>query len=286
MKVGIFPMKIKIVTDSTSDISPELAKELDIEVIPAYVRFGKAIYKDGVDLSKSRFYQMLAESPFDPVTSAATTQDFAQVYSRSLNNADGIVSIHVSSKLSRIFNSAQNGKKSVKRKDEIEIVDSRFVSIGLGLAVIAAAKMAKSGENLQSIIRETKQTISRINMLGFLDTMKYISRGGRATKSVIDLSSAFRIKPVIAFKDGQVMADGLVGTYSLGIDRLCKFVERVPIIQDLAIAYNTNYEPIKEMERRLGSIFPKERIYVEQIGAAFGSHSGPNAVFVAFKKTS
>ena len=126
--------KIKIVTDSTSDISSELARELNIEIVPAYIRFGKVTYRDGVDLNKSEFEEMLMEeSPFDPVTSAATSQDFAQVYSRCLNDADGIVSIHVSSKLSNTLNSAQKGKKMVKSKSEIEIIDSHFVSIGLGL---------------------------------------------------------------------------------------------------------------------------------------------------------
>ena len=82
-------MKIKIVTDSTSDISSELAKALHIEVVPAYVRFGKVTYRDGVDLSKSEFSEMLMESPFHPVTSAATPQDFAQVYSRCSSDANG-----------------------------------------------------------------------------------------------------------------------------------------------------------------------------------------------------
>lgn len=277
-------MKIKIVTDSTSDISSELAKELNIEVVPAYIRFGKVIYRDGVDLSKSGFYEMLMTSPFRPITSAATPQDFAQVYSRCSNDADGIVSIHVSSKLSRIFNSAQKGKKMAKSKSEIEIVDSHFVSIGLGLVVIAAAKMANAGESVQSIMTETLKAVNQIGMLGFLDTMEYIARGGRATPGVIDLSSVFHIKPIIAFQDGEVMVDGLVGKYSDGIDRLCKFIESAPTIQDLGIAYNAKYDLVEEMKLRLGQVFPKERIYVQQIGAAFGTHSGPDAIFIAFRR--
>jgi DegV family protein with EDD domain len=277
-------MKIKIVTDSTSDISPELAKELGIEVVPAYVRFGGDIYRDGVDLSKPGFYEMLMESTFSPLTSAATPQDFAQIYSRSLDDADGIISIHASSKISRIFNSAEKGKKMIKNKSKIEIVDSFLVSIGLGLVVVAAAKTAKAGENAQSIIGETRQAISQIHMLGFLNTMKYIVRGGRVTRSVIDLSSLFHIKPILSFQDGQVIADGLVATYSHGIDRLCKFIERVPVIRDVGIAYSTNYDRIEEMRRRLGLKFPEEKIYVEQIGAALGAHCGPDAIIVAFRQ--
>lgn len=277
-------MKIKIVTDSTSDISPKLAKNLDIEVVPGYVRFGKVTYRDGVDLSKSEFYEKLIESPFHPVTSAATAHDFAEAYSRCLGEADGIVSIHVSSKLSRIFNSAQKGKKTVKGKNKIEIVDSLFTSVGLGLVVIAAAKLANAGEDVQSIVIETKRAIEQIRMLGLLDTMKYIARGGRATRGVIELSSIFHIKPTLAFSDGEIVVDGLVRTYSHGIDRLCKFVERTPAIQDLGIAYSTNYDWVEEMKRRLGSVYPTEKIYVEQIGAALGAHSGPDAIIVALRR--
>jgi len=253
-------MKVKIVTDSTSDISREMAKDLCIEVVPGYVRFGKETYRDGVELSKAGFYEKLIESPFHPVTSEATPQDFTEVYSRCSDEAEGIVSIHVSSKISRIFDSAQKGKNLLKRRCDIEIVDSHFTSIGLGLIVLNAARLAKAGEDLQSLVKETRKAIDQTSMLGLLDTMKYIARGGRATESVIELSSVLQIKPMFAFRSGEVVVDGLVRTYAHGIDKLYKFVERVPAIKDLGIAYSTNYSQAETMKQRLGSVFPKEKI--------------------------
>ena len=149
--------------------------------------------------------------------------------------------------------------------------------------VIAAAKMANAGENIQSIMSETRNTISQISMRGFLDTMKYIIRGGRATPGVIDLSSVFHVKPIITFQDGEATVDGLVGTYSDGIDRLCKFVERAPAIQDLGIAYSTNYDRVEEVKTRLESVVTKERIYIQQIRTAFEVHTGPNAILMALR---
>ena len=191
-------MGVKIITDSTSDISPELAESLGIQVVPGYVRFGKEVYRDGVDINKSGFYRKLGGSPLHPETTEATPKDFAQIYSGCEHEADGIVSIHISSKISRMYDSAQKGKKMIKANCDIEVVDSRFASIGLGLIVVIAAKLANAGESIVNIVTETKMAISQISMLGFFDTLKYVARGGRATKHVMELSSIFKIKPLIS----------------------------------------------------------------------------------------
>lgn len=276
-------MSVKIVTDSTSDLSPELAKNLGIVIVPGYVRFGREIYRDGVDISKSGFYEKLADSPFHPITAEATPKDFAQVYSNSAHEADGILSIHISSKISNMYHSAQKGKKMVKAKCPIEIIDSHFASIGLALIVITAAKLANSGKGIEDIVSATKRAIGQINMLGFFDTMKYIARGGRVSKHVMELSSILRIKPLLTFKDGEIVVEGLVRTHTHGIEKLFKFIENVPRIQDLGIAYSTDYDSALALRERLGSGFPKKRVYIEQIGAALGAHCGPGAVFVAFR---
>ncbi len=277
-------MKVKIVTDSTSDISSDLAESLDIEVVPGYVRFGKDTYRDGVDINKSGFYQKWADSPFDPVTSEATPKDFAEIYSRCAYEVEEIVSIHISSKISHMYDSAQKGKKMVKAKCAIEVIDSHFASISLGLIVIGAAKLAKAGESFEDVVGKTKKAIGQIGTLGFFDTMKYIARGGRASKSVMELSSIFRMKPLLTFRDGEVVVEGVVLTHSQGIERLLKFVRNTPGIQDLSIAYSTDYDSAIVLSQQLGSVFPQQRVYVEQIGAALGAHCGPGAIFVALRR--
>jgi DegV family protein with EDD domain len=274
--------KVKIVTDSTSDISPEQAAKLDIEVVPGYVRFGREVYRDGVDVSKSGFYHKLAESPFHPVTAEATPKDFAQIYSSCAREADGIVSIHISSKLSRMLHSAQKGKKIARAECPIEIIDSQFASIGLALTVFITAGLAKAGESVKNIISATKDAIGRTNMLGFFDTMKYISRGGRASKHMMEFSHVLHVKPLLIFKDGDIAIEGLVRTHAHGIEELYDFVKDASGIQDLGIAYSTDYDSALALRKRLGSIFPEQRVYIEQIGAALGAHCGPDAVFVAF----
>ncbi len=107
-------MKIKIVTDSTADLTPQLASELGITVVPAYIRFGNEVYRDRVDIGEDEFYQRLLRDPFHPSTEPPTPQDFAKVYQKLSEEADGIISIHISSKLSATCNSALQGKKFVE----------------------------------------------------------------------------------------------------------------------------------------------------------------------------
>ena len=275
---------VKIITDSTSDISPEQAKNLGIHVVPGYIRFGKEIYRDGVDISKPGFYQKLIDYPIHPQTSEASPKDFAEIYSRYEHEAEGIVSIHISSKISRMYDSALKGKKKAKAQYAIEVIDSNFASIGLGLIVIAAARLANAGGSIQDIVNETKRAIGQISMFGLFDTMKYVAKGGRVTKHVMELSSIFRIKLLLTFRDGEIVAEGLARTHSGGMERLFEYIINAPRIQDLSIAYSTDYNSAIALKQRLGSLFPEQRIRIEQIGAALGAHSGPDALFVAFRR--
>ena len=126
-------MTIKIVTDSTADLPAMLIKELDVTVVPEYLRFGDEVYRDRVDISEDEFYQRLLNGPVHPKTAQPTPQDFASVYNKLSQEADGIISIHLSSKLSGTYNSAVQGKKMISKGCPIEIIDSQTVSIAIGV---------------------------------------------------------------------------------------------------------------------------------------------------------
>jgi len=144
-------MTIKIVTDSTADIPSALAKELGITVVPLYVRFGEESYRDRIDITEDEFYQRLLNDPIHPNTSQPTPQDFANVYRELSQQADGIASTHISSKLSGTCNSALQAKELVATECPVEVVDSEKVSMGLGLLAIEAATFANSGKDLQQV---------------------------------------------------------------------------------------------------------------------------------------
>ncbi|MGD8501728.1 MAG: DegV family protein [Phycisphaerales bacterium] len=277
-------MAVKIITDSTADISPEVARDLGISIVPVYVRFGDKVYRDGVDISKDELYNRLETSPVHPATSQPSPQDFAQFYTDCAKDAESIVSIHVTSKLSGTCNAALQGKEISNTKCPIEIIDSDATTVGLAIIVMAAARLAKAGKNLPAIVEEAREAVSQIRIFGIFDTVKYLVLGGRVGKATATLTSVLQIKPLFTFKNGELVKAGLARTYASGMDKLYAFAQNNTPLQDLAIAYSTVREHAHQMKTRLGSFFPAEKIYVAQLGAALGVHGGPGLLAVALRR--
>ena len=147
-------MAVKIVTDSSADLPAQLAQELGITTVPLYVRFGEEVYRERVEISDDDFYQRLLYGHVHPVTIQPSPQDFANVYQKIAQEADGIISIHLSAKLSGTYNSALQGKKMVEKGCPIEVIDSQSITVALGLINIAEAKVANSGGSLQEVMKE------------------------------------------------------------------------------------------------------------------------------------
>jgi DegV family protein with EDD domain len=276
-------MTFKIVTDSTADLPLELAKELNIIVVPVYVRFGDKVYRDRVDISEDEFYQRLLHDPIYPNTTQPTPQDFADVYRKLSQEAEEIISIHLSSKLSGTYNSALQGKELVENKCPIEVIDSQVLTMSLGLLVIAATTIAKSGRSIQQVVEEVKQIIPSIHLLALLDTLKYLAIGGRIGKVKALLGSILSVKPILAIKDGELVPVSQVRTREKGIDKLFDFVKNATNIQDLAIVYNTTPDEAQVLAGRIGSIFPQERIRLARLGPALGVHAGPGILLVVLR---
>jgi len=276
-------MNTKIVTDSTADLPPQLASELGITVVPVYVHFGDDVYRDRVDISEDEFYQRLLHDPIHPSTEPPTPQDFADVYQKLSQEADGIISIHISGKLSATCNSALQGKKLVETECPIEVIDSQLVTMGLGLLATVANTFVSSGKSLPQVVEEVKQIISSIHLLGFFDTLKYLALGGRIGKAKALLSSVLAVKPMLTMKDGELEPADQVRTRASAIDRLFDFVKNTTDIQDLAIVYSTTPDEAQNLAERMGSVFAKERIRLARLGPALGVHAGPGILFVALR---
>ena len=276
-------MKVKIVTDSTSDIPAPVAAALDITVVPAYSRFGEQSYRDGIDISKDAFYQRLRTDPVHPNSSQPSPQDFISSY-RSLEAPDGILSIHISSRLSGTCNSALIAAGSLLPEGcKIQVVDSLSVTMGHGLMVIEAARLAQAGMGLAELTEKTKAMVPHIHFLGFFDTLEYLARGGRIGKAKALMGSLLTVKPLLTMKDGELVPIGQVRSRGKAIDRLYEFVSRTNNIQELSIIHSTTYEEARALAERLGGIVPAEKIIIAQLGAALGVHGGPGILFAAVR---
>ena len=276
-------MTIKIVTDSTADLPLQLAKDLGITVVPVYLRFGDEVFRDRVDISEDAFYHRLTHDHVHPSTTQPSPQDFIDIYKELSKKADGIISIHVSSKLSGTCNSALQGIEAVGKECPIEVIDSQEVTMGLGLLVIAANEMAQSGRSLQQVAKEVKEMIPSIHVLGLLDTLKYLALGGRIGKLQALLGSVLNVKPMLTVKDGVLAPTGRARSRAKGIDILFDCVKNAADIQDLAVVHNTTPEEAQALVRRLGAVFPEERIRLARLGPALGVHTGPGILLIALR---
>ena len=165
-------MKVRIVTDSTSSIDRRTAEDLGITVVAQSVRFGTRAFEDGVTITPDEFYEMLSTSPEFPTTSQASPGRFKDVYEELGRDADGIVSIHISSKISGTYNSALQGSLASSAKCPVSVIDSGQASRGLGLVALAAADAARRGADQQEIVSRARSSARRAQCTCLLETLK------------------------------------------------------------------------------------------------------------------
>ena len=278
-------MSIKVITDSTSDITSDLAKKFDIRVVPIYVRFGDTVYRDGVDIGTDEFYQKLSTSPDHPATSQPNPEDFASIYSEYLNRTDGIVSIHISSKISGTYNSATLAKKTLGDLPAIEVIDSKLNSAGLGLVVMAAARLAQSGAGLSEVINEANRAVNQVHMFGMFETMKYLARSGRVNKAIAAASGILNVMPLLTFHDGEIIRAGLVRTVNKGIDRIYDFVKGNIPISELIIIHSKVEDQADKLKQRLSEFIKEEIISISELGSSLGVHGGPGVLLAAIRRS-
>ena len=277
-------MTIKIVTDSTADLPPELVKEMDITIVPAYVGFGNKTYKDGVDISQDEVYQKMVTENIPATTSQPPPADFADVYKKLLKETDEIVSIQATSKLSGLYSSALQGKDMASGGNRIAVVDSLSVSMGLGLQTLLAARMAKAGENLYNIVEELRQSIPHTHLWGLFDTLKYLLRGGRIGKAKALLGSVLNIKPMLTMRDGELHPAGIARTRAKGIERLINNLKNSVNVQEVAVVHSTTPDDAQTLKERISSFFDRSSIHVSRLGPALGVHGGPGTLVLALRE--
>lgn len=276
-------MNIRIVTDSSCDLSPDLAEQLGVLVVPLYVRFGDEMYRERVTISDEEFYEKLLEGTVHPVTIQPGPNDFGEVYHKIAQEADGIVSIHISSKLSGTINSALLAKDIVKTDCPIEVVDSRTVSVALGLITITTAQAARQGKELQQVLEVAEDAIDNTHTLCLLDTLRYLQLGGRIGKAKALLGTMLNIKPLITVKDGEVVPSGQVRSRVKGIEQLVNFVRGAAKVEDLAIGYSTTFDDAISLSQRLNSLLVKPKARVFRLGTTLGVHGGPGTLIVSLR---
>jgi DegV family protein with EDD domain len=269
--------KIKVVTDSAADIPSELAQRLDITVLPCYIIFGSEVYRDGVDLTPREFYDKLATSPILPTTSQPPLGLFVETYQNLLQKSDGIVSIHIASTLSGIFNAARVAADALS-PDPIVVIDSQQLSMGAGWQVVMAAKAAQEGHTLAEIVSRVQAIRPRARAAAMLDNLEHVKRSGRINRVTALMGTALRVKPLLQIVTGEVTASATVRTKGQALRRLAELIAAQGAFIELCVAHADAAGTAQEVVERLSGVHPRERLLICQAGAAVTTHLGLGAV--------
>ncbi|MEJ2708496.1 MAG: DegV family protein [Anaerolineales bacterium] len=269
-------MPIALVSDSTSDIPPELLQRYHIHIVPNILVINARSYKDGEGISRNEFYRLLPEMTSQPTTATASSGTYQELYDRLLSlGAEAVLSIHPSYLLSGIFNAASAAAQFFGER--VRVIDSGSISLGLGFQVLAAAEAAAAGANIQTLHNLLADMHERIRVVAMLDTLEYIHRSGRVSWARARLGSLLRIKPFLDVRDGEVIHLGEVRTRRSGIRRLKDLLQQSGPFERLGILHSNAEEEAKAFAQELQPQFPTP-ILVVNVTTVIGTHVGPNAL--------
>ena len=275
-------MTVRIVTDSASDLPEDVAMRLGVTVIPQNVHFGTRTWQDNVTITPDEFYSMLARSPELPRTSQASPGQFKNIYDRLGRDADGIVSIHISSRISGTYNSAIQGAAVTSASCPVQVIDSAQGSMGLGLVVIAAAEAARRGAGLKQVVDVARDAAARSQCFTLFETLEYLQKGGRIGRAQALVGSVLKIKPMVILKDGEVHPLGKARTFPRAIAMMKQTARDFAPVESLAVMHSTTPEIAAEIASDLGDLLPGGvEPYVTRFGSTLGVHTGPGAIGIA-----
>ena len=274
-------MTVKIVTDSVADLPSQVVEELGITVIPLNVRFGEEVYRDGIDLTAEQFYHKLEHSEILPVTSVPSPVAYAEAYDKLAEETDEILVITLSSKLSGTYEVALQSVGLMKRKCRVEIVDSQWAVMAEGFMVMAAARAAEAGASLDELVDITHRNMKRVDIRAAFDTLDYLKRGGRIGAAQALLGSMLKVNPILTLRDGVVHPVGREHSRAKAIDYLYNFAMSFSHIEEMAVEDAACPDDAELLVERLGSKFPRERVYRSKTTPVIGTHTGPGLLLVA-----
>lgn len=277
-------MSIRIITDSASDLA--MAPREDVTILPMFVRFGDEEYRDGIDITAQRFYEMMVESDELPKTSQITPDVFSTAFRAAVDNGETVVAVIMSSKLSGTYQSAVIAAEEFEGK--VFVVDSLSVAIGEKALVAMALELKDRGLSAQEIAETLDREKHKLKLIALVDTLEYIEKGGRISKTAAVIGGVLGIRPVIEIRDGEVAvlgkARGSKNANNLLIESIKKaggidfdkplFLGYTGLSDSMLQKYIADSEPLwrgHDLSGRCGII-----------GATIGTYAGPGAVAVAF----
>ena len=278
-------MKTRIIVDSTSDLMPEARAR--VSVVPLTVHFGDEEFIDGVTIDHKTFYEKLVETDVHPTTSQATPASFMAEYEKAAQAGESAVVITLSSKLSGTYQSAVIAAGDY---ENIYVVDSGSVAIGGGILVELALRLLDQGLEAPEIAAQLETEKEKVRIVALLDTLEYLKKGGRISKTVAFAGAVLNIKPVVSVTDGEIQMLGKARGSRMGNNLLVQEIEKaggVDFSKPVLLGYTGLSDALLlkyiEDSRQLWEA-GLDQVRYTSIGSVIGTHAGPGAIAVAFFK--
>ncbi len=274
--------RIALVTDSTADLPKKLQEECHTHIIPLKVLFGEEEFYDG-EVTSEEFYQRLDKSPELPKTSQPSPEEFFKLYSRLLEEYQEIISIHISSGLSGTFNAARLAKEKIKGR--IHLVDSKTISLGVGMIIQETARLIRDGLDSVHIIEKITKARMNVETLFTLNTLEYLQKGGRIGKVQSIMGSFLNIKPVIRVGD-----DGIYHSYAKARSQEKALKSILEAFRELSggrkfvrlgVAHGAATEAGHFLKEAMENAFQIPASIFTQVGPVIGVHTGPGTIGAA-----
>lgn len=273
--------RLKIVTDSTADLPAKVLKEYGIEVVPLNVHFGEEVLKDGEEIWAEEFYHRMQNEAVLPNTSQPSPAEFARVYESLAATADRVISIHISEKLSGTLSSAHLATEMVKDTIGVTVIDSRVVSMGLGLMVIGAARAAMAGLGSGGVKTEIARIQKELSLYFTVETLANLNRTGRIGKASALMGSLLNIRPILSFAGGQIVpVEKFRGSSAKANLRLLELLGSAMADRPCSVALV--HANIPDEARRLEELLPRymrpAETFISTIGPIVGVHAGQGTI--------
>ncbi len=269
---------VKIVTDSTADLPPEVVESLNITVLPLTIHLGQKTLRDGIDVTPQDFVTRLARAPSPPSTSPPPLRQFEDTFAELTAAGNEIVAIHLSSKLSQTFRLATRAALPLLGRNKIVVIDSQLITVGLGMLVTAAARAAAQGATIDEVVRLVRGMIPRIYIGFFVETLDYLERGGRIGKAQSLLGTMLNIKPILILEDGEIVALEKVRTRAKAIEKLVEFITEFTHIEKMVILHGNTPADVAALIEQTNLVLPNLNISVDHYGPVAATHVGTDAL--------
>lgn len=275
---------IKIITDSTADIDLNYAKELNIEMIPLKVIIDGKEYKDRIDLQPKQFYDLLTSSEVLPTTSQPSPQDFLTLYEEAKAKGDSVIVMTLSSTISGTYQSAHIAK-DLAEYDNIYVIDSLATTQMLRLLVLKAVQLRDQKMDVQDIVQALENYKHRIRIFAFVDTLEYLYKGGRLSKTAATAGTLLKFKPIIGLKEGRLEMFAKARGTQKATAKIIELIHEdgeIDFNEPICIGYTGHDDGLDKFEQTLRDEFGFDDVLHGFVGPVIGTHAGPGARLIAY----